>query len=101
MRRWMLQAGTMLTTVVATAAVTVAICVPPPAGLENWWPGDGNAADIVDSHPGTLMNGASFAPGKVDQGFSLDGVDDFVSFGDGTILQPATITVDMWVKASP
>ncbi len=37
-------------------------CAPPPAGLIAWWPGDGNAQDIVGSNDGTLVNGATFAP---------------------------------------
>jgi hypothetical protein len=23
-------------------------CIPPPPGMVGWWPGDGNANDIVD-----------------------------------------------------
>ena len=50
------------------------VCVPPPPGMVSWWPGDGNANDIQDGNHGTLRNGATFAPGKVGQAFSLDGV---------------------------
>ena len=51
----------------------------PPLNLVSWWPGDGDAADIQGGNNGTLQGGAAFAPGMVDQAFSLDGVDDFVS----------------------
>ncbi|MBI4451562.1 hypothetical protein HY642_06325, partial [Candidatus Woesearchaeota archaeon] len=57
----------------------VAGCVEPPSGMVSWWPGDNNANDIQDGNTGTLRNGATFAAGRVGQGFSLDGVDDFVS----------------------
>jgi len=36
-------------------------CVPPPSGLISWWPGEGNANDIVGINNGTLMNGATYA----------------------------------------
>src|SRR5207249_3535179 len=32
-------------------------CAPPPAGLVSWWPGDGNADDIVGGNNGSLQNG--------------------------------------------
>ena len=47
--------------------------ISPPAGLVSWWPGDGNANDIVGDNHGTLENGATFATGKVNQAFSFDG----------------------------
>lgn len=72
-------------------------CVPPPSGLISWWPGDGNAGDIVGINHGTLQNGVTFAPGVVGQAFSFDGVDDFVQAPDSPNLRPTRITVDAWV----
>lgn len=54
-------------------------CVAPPSGLVGWWPGDGNATDIVGRNDGSLRNGATFAIGQVGQAFSLDGVNDYVA----------------------
>ena len=34
-------------------------CVEPAPGLVNWWPGDGNAEDIVGHRDGSLQNGLS------------------------------------------
>ena len=48
-------------------------CVAAPSGMVSWWPGDGNADDIVDGSPGTLQGGATFAPGMVGQAFSFPG----------------------------
>jgi hypothetical protein len=48
-------------------------CVPPPAGLVSWWPGDGNAQDIIGPNDGTLQGGATFAPGVVGEAFKLNG----------------------------
>ena len=79
---------------------TAQICVPPPPGLVSWWPGDGDANDITDGNHGTLQNGAAFASGKVGQAFSMDGVDDYIQFGD--ILDGLSIgfTLDAWVRTT-
>jgi hypothetical protein len=52
--------------------------IPAPSGLVAWWTGDGNAADYAGSNDGILEGGATFAPGKVGQAFSLDGIDDWI-----------------------
>jgi hypothetical protein len=53
-------------------------CVPPPTGTVSWWPGDGNANDIIGTNDGTMMNGATYAAGMVRQAFSVDGIDDYI-----------------------
>ncbi|MEY2527898.1 MAG: hypothetical protein QOE73_2669 [Verrucomicrobiota bacterium] len=73
-------------------------CTPPPTGMVSWWPGDDNANDIQDGNDGTLQNGATFAPGKVGQAFSFDGVDDFVNVPDSPSLNQQTFTIDAWIK---
>ena len=71
----------------------------PPSDLVSWWPGDGNPNDVVDGNPGTLQNGASFAPGLVGQAFSLDGIDDYVLVPDSLNLEITdVITLDAWIK---
>lgn len=40
-------------------------CTPLPPGLVSWWPGDGNANDIVGSNNGLLLGGTIFIPGFV------------------------------------
>jgi hypothetical protein len=74
-------------------------CVSAPANLVDWWPADGDALDYQGGNSGTLQNGATFAAGKVGQGFSLDGVDDSVGVGQ---TQPTNgeITLDAWVNPS-
>jgi hypothetical protein len=54
---------------------------PAHAALTHSWHADGNALDAVGSAHGTLHGDATFAPGFFNEGFSLDGVDDTVSFG--------------------
>ena len=83
---------------------TPPVCTTPPPNLISWWPGDGNANDIADANPGTLVNGATFATGFVTSGsgqaFSLDGTDDFVRIPDSPNLTPpsSSITIDAWVN---
>jgi parallel beta-helix repeat protein len=81
--------------VVATGS---AVCVNPPSNLVSWWPGDGNAFDVIGPNDGTLMNGATFAPGKVGQAFSFDGVDDAVAASGTNFDDLQQLTIDAWVK---
>jgi PKD repeat protein/N-acetylneuraminic acid mutarotase len=48
-------------------------CEPAPSGLVSWWPGEGNAHDIVGPNDGTPLGGVSFAAGEVGQAFAMDG----------------------------
>ena len=76
--------------------------ITPPAGMVSWWPGDGNANDIVGGNHGELMGGATFAPGMVGQAFSFD-----TSLNSGVTVSSSAnlnitdaITIDAWVKPS-
>jgi len=73
----------------------------PPSGLVSWWPGNGNANDIIDGNDGTLQHGAAFAPGRSAQAFSLDGVDDYVSIAfnlNYNFAPSGQFTIDAWVN---
>ena len=68
-------------------------------GLVGWWPGNGNANDIVGNHHGTLQGGVTFVPGMVGQAFSLDGVDDLIAIADSADLNiSGDVTVELWSK---
>jgi hypothetical protein len=74
-------------------------CIAPPNGLVGWWPGDGNTNDLAAGNNGVLHNGAAFATGKVGQGFSFDGVNDFVSAPHNTNLDiTGDLTIDAWIN---
>ncbi|MBI5631876.1 MAG: carboxypeptidase regulatory-like domain-containing protein [Nitrospirae bacterium] len=75
-----------------------AICTPPPSGMVAWWAGDDNAFDRSGAYDGTLMNGSTFAPGKVGQAFSFDGVNDYVDLPDGFANFTSGFTVDLWAN---
>ena len=85
------------------ASVAVPAPIQPPSGLVSWWPGDGNADDVAGGNHGTLVNGATFAPGIVGQAFSLDGADDYVEIGDISdfeITPTTSMSITGWVKTS-
>ena len=75
-------------------------CVTPPAGLVSWWPGEGNANDIVGTNNGTLYNGVGFAPGVVGQAFSFNGSSNsYVEVADSPALQLTNaVTIECWAK---
>jgi streptogramin lyase len=74
-------------------------CAGPPSGMVGWWPGDGNANDIVGTNNGTFQN-PTFGTGKVDQAFLLDGISQFVNGGNSSSVQVSAgdFTVDAWVR---
>src|SRR5262249_34865829 len=75
-------------------------CVPPPSGAVSWWPGDGNANDIIGGQDGTLTNGLGFASAEVLQGFSYDGVDDVIALSShaAALNLAGQATLEMWVR---
>jgi len=74
-------------------------CLTPPPGLVSWWPGDDTAVDIEDGNDGTQQNGIAFTDGVVGRAFRLDGVNDFIQVPQATNLEPASVTVDAWVRS--
>jgi len=73
-------------------------CVVPPPGLVSWWPGDSTADDIQDGNHGSLQDNATFAPGRVGDGFSFDGISDHVFIGNPANLHLQNFTIDAWIK---
>jgi hypothetical protein len=86
----------------AALAAPAADCLPPPDGLVGWWPGDGNANDIMGANHGGMSNGVAFTAGKVGQGFDLDGVDDYVVLAPDERLLPGTnsFTLTAWIATT-
>jgi hypothetical protein len=81
-----------------------------PAGLVDWWTGDGynptTAADIVGTHPGTLIGGVSYLPGKVGNAFAFNGTTSYVKLPDNSIPFPtggtanAPLAFTAWFKTT-
>ena len=73
--------------------------IPPPAGIVGWWPGDGNADDVVGDNHGILLGDATFVPGKEGQAFNFDGLDDEVFISSTfPFHQPSDATLDFWLN---
>lgn len=68
-------------------------------GLVSWWPGDGNANDIIDGNNGTLQGDVTFTTGKISQGFHFNG--GFIEVADAANLQiTGPMTLEAWVSFS-
>jgi hypothetical protein len=86
------------------AWATAQTCVEPPPGSLGWWPGDGDGTDLESGAEAMLVNGAGFAPGHVDQAFSLDGLgggqDDHVLLSRMAADGLADLTLELWVNTT-
>ena len=93
-----LLAASALMTLPGTAQAVV--CTSTPAGLIAHWPGNGSTADVAHGRNGSLVGGATYVAGEVDQAFSFDGVDSKVSVPDDPdwTLGGNDFTVDTWVN---
>jgi hypothetical protein len=73
--------------------------IPADTGILSWWPGDGNANDIVGSNNGTLHGGVTFAEGEVGQAFHFTGPDQyFQSPSNGLPTGNSNRTLELWVN---
>ena len=73
----------------AVGSVYAAGFASPPSGLVSWWPGEGNANDIVSGNNGVLMNGMSFTNGEVGMAFNLNGINNYL------LINPTTSNLDV------
>jgi hypothetical protein len=73
--------------------------VTPSTGMISWWPGDGNASDIVDGNNGTIVGPVGFAPGKVGLAFSFNGTTGAIDAGNAADLQVSAgdFSIEAWV----
>jgi hypothetical protein len=86
------------------------VCLPPNAATCSplagdavaWWPGDGNAKEVIAGQDGTLQGGVSFVNAQVNKGFSFDGVDDAVdvSAHAAALNLAGQATIEMWVMTT-
>jgi hypothetical protein len=75
-------------------------------GLVGWWTFDGNDISGVQAYDrsgngnrGILTSGPVQAIGKIGQGLSFDGGDDYVDSGSQSSLDLSVLTAAFWVKA--
>jgi hypothetical protein len=95
--KFFISIAAILLSIFIIAAECTAVCLDPPSGMISWWPGDGNALDIVGPNDGRLKNGATFVLGMVDKAFYFDGVDDYVQTNGTNIHDLQQLTIDAWV----
>jgi formylglycine-generating enzyme len=71
----------------------ISACVTPPSGLVGWWPGNGNANDIVGGDNGTFTG--TYAVGKVGQAFRITS-SAYVEIPSSAAVNPAAVSVEAW-----
>ena len=82
----------------SNAVLAVAVCVPTAPGLVAWWPAEGSAADATGGNSGVLLNGATFAAGRVGQTFNFDGIASYVRVADNPSLHfTNALTITAWL----
>ena len=76
-------------------------CVAPASCMVSWWPGEGNANDIIGTNSGTLEGGVTFAPGEVGQAFGFNGSNSWVQVPNSPSLNvTGPFTLECWVNPS-
>ena len=87
-----------LVTTPSAEADPLAPCISPPLNLVAWWSGDGHPNDIQGTNNGTF-SAATYASGKVNQAFSLNGSSAFVEIPDTPSVSIAgAISIDAWIN---
>ena len=67
-------------------------------GLLAYYTADNTTNDALGTYNGTLVNGATYGTGIINQGFSLDGVNDTVDFGNVLDFDGSTpFSISIWI----
>ena len=89
------------------ALLHLSLCAQTPAdippGLIAWWRGENSTADVLGNVPGTLMDGATYAAGRVGQGFLFNGTTSAVALGDTAALNFApdsSFSIEAWFNST-
>ena len=70
--------------------------------LVAYYSGDNTANDSKGTANGTLVNGATYSTGKINNGFSLDGINDYVSIPNGTFNPTSgSYAISAWISSTP
>lgn len=75
-------------------------CAPEPIDLVGWWPGDGNANDIVGGNDGMVQGAVSFAKGEVGDAFSFAGGGEVFISMPTFETQDSGFSVEAWIDPS-
>jgi hypothetical protein len=77
-------------------------CFPVPAGLVGWWPGNKNTKDVINRNDGTIVDGLTYAAGKVGKAFNFKNGGLGITMGVAIPASPAldvrtAVTIDAWI----
>jgi hypothetical protein len=89
-----------VTSAVVALSITNPVCVEPPPGIVAWWPGQGNADDIVGGHNGALMNGAGFTNAYVGDGFAFNGGAGCVALPPNLFPGAGPFSIELWFETA-
>jgi len=68
-------------------------------GLVGYWQFKNSLVNVQSGGQGSLMNGANFTSGKLDQGLNFDGVDDYFQPASNSSLNNLnSITITAWIN---
>jgi len=102
-KNWLLIPAIMAAGLFTLKPATAQTCSPPPSGMVGWWPGDGNANDIIGGNNGTFIGSTgsvTFVPGEVLQALSFNGT-GFVQVQppkrDPTNIK-GDLTIEAWIN---
>ena len=95
-------AGSVVSSNAALTVSSMSSCDPVPSGIVGWWPGEGNADDVVGGNNGTLPNGGSYTNGEVGLAFNFDGISQYLlvqpTNGALDIGSGSGLTIEGWIK---
>jgi hypothetical protein len=78
--------------------LTYGAAVAAPPGLVAWWPGNGNAIDVVGGNNGALTNAVAYVPGEVQEAFNFNGSSAMVLLANTSALQLQNFTIETWLQ---
>lgn len=67
-------------------------------GLLAYYTGDNTPNDALGTYNGTLVNGTTYDTGIINQGFSFDGVNDYLSLPNDSYTPSGDFTISFWIK---
>ena len=65
--------------------------------LTHYYSADNNANDSKGTAHGILMNGTAYSSAKINNGFNMDGVNDFVQLPDDTFKFLGDFSISFWI----
>ena len=68
--------------------------------LVAYYTGDNTSNDTKGTANGTLVNGATYATGKINNGFSFDGVNDYVNFPNDFFKPVSNFSANFWINTN-